>query len=239
MKYHRGFIAFMDILGFKKYLCNEDNGIDKVYSVFEFAEKISYLFNTSDINDIKIEFFSDSFVLTTEEEDLGAFTALLIACHMINLGLFKETKLCTRGAITRGEFFHKKGMVFGPGIVKAYVLESKEAKYVRMIVDEEVTNIVNNSLLINRAEDGCFEVNWFMIAIQDAEKKDGYHKEIGLELAGKYKDSIMDILVKNKNTQEYYKYLPIIKLFNNFCNNMEYYEDGGYKEFLIDANRLI
>lgn len=90
MKYHRGFIAFMDILGFKKYLCDEDNGIDKAYSVFEFAEKISYLFNTSDINGIKIEFFSDSFVLTTEEEDLGAFTTLLIACHGVEVYLTDE-----------------------------------------------------------------------------------------------------------------------------------------------------
>lgn len=239
MKYHRGFVAFMDILGFKNYLCNEDNEIDKVYSIFDFTEKISYLFNTSDIKGIKIEFFSDSFVLTTEEESIGAFTVLLMACHMINLHLFQITKLCTRGAITRGDFCHEKGMVFGPGVVKAYMLESTEAKFVRMIVDEEVTRILNNSLFINKAEDGYFEVNWFMLAIQDSEKEDGYHKEIGLELAIKYKNAILDLLEKNRNTQVYYKYLPIIKLFNNFCNFMDNYKDGGYKEFLIDANNFI
>lgn len=239
MKYHRGFVAFMDILGFKNYLCNEDNEIDKVYSIFDFAEKISYFFNTSNINGVKIEFFSDSFVLTTEEVSMDAFTVLLMACHMINLQLFKKTKLCTRGAITIGDFFHEKGIVFGPGVVKAYTLESTEAKFVRMIIDEEVTKFVNSPLLINQAADGCFEINWFMLAIQDSEKEDGYHEEIGLELTRKYKNAILDLLEKNRNTQVYYKYLPIIKLFNNFCNIMEHYKDGGYKGFLIDTNKFI
>ncbi len=63
------------------------------------------------------------------------------------------------------------------------MLESTEAKFVRMIVDEEVTRIFNNFCLLIKPKMDNFEVNWFMLAIQDSEKKMVIIKAVRLELA--------------------------------------------------------
>jgi hypothetical protein len=42
----------------------------------------------------------------------------------------------TRGAIVRGQLHHRGGVIFGPALVDAYLLESTVAKYPRIIVSD-------------------------------------------------------------------------------------------------------
>ena len=234
MEYQCGFVVFMDILGFKNYVCNESRKVDNVFSIFEFSEKIQYLYNTSDLQGVKIGFFSDSFVLTTSEKNASSFSAIMIAAHLINLYVFKNTGLCTRGAVVIGEFYHEKGIVFGPGIVKAYLLENERAKFVRMIVDDDILNIYNNSAMIQKTLDGYYELNWFMLAINDCVENDDYQREKGLELAKKYRETLIELLKKHKDSSVYEKYISLIPLFNKFCYLMDQYKNqGGYLDLVI------
>ncbi len=237
MKYEKGLVVFMDILGFKNYICNEKKEVGKIFSIFNFAEKIKYLYNTSNMNGVKIEFFSDSFVLTTTEVSMDSFVSIMISCLLVNMQLFKETGLCTRGAVVIGEFFHEQGIVFGPGIVNAYLLESEKAKSIRMLVDENVVKVVNNTAIIQRSKDGYNELNWFMLLIQDSVKDNEYQREIGIELANKYRESLLELIRKYKDTSVYDKYLSLIYQYNNFCNIMEQCE-GGYIELTIKESDL-
>lgn len=237
MEYQKGLVVFMDILGFKNYICNEKKEVDKIFSIFNFAEKIKYLYNTSNMNGVQIEFFSDSFVLTTKEVSAASFFSIMTACLFVNMQLFKETGLCTRGAVVIGEFYHEQGIVFGPGVVKAYLLESEKAKYIRMIIDEDVAEVVNNATIVHRAKDGYSEFNWFMWLIQDSVKDNEYQREKGIELANKYRESLLELIRKYKDTSVYDKYLSLIYLYNHFCNIMEHCQ-GGYLELIIKDSEL-
>ena len=46
MEYSEGYLAFIDILGFSKYVSTDENG-PKTYDLFEFVKKFCYLFSTS------------------------------------------------------------------------------------------------------------------------------------------------------------------------------------------------
>jgi len=198
-------------------------GLDQFREQMMNDTRIQYLYDTSEIKGIGIEFFSDSFVLTTAEISFSSFVSLMIACHLINITLFKETRLCTRGAVVIGRFYHHQGIVFGPGVIKAYEMERDKAKYVRMIVDDEVAKLVNNCVLTPKTEDGFYELNWFFIAIQDCLKQGEYQHEKGLELANIYKMNLLDLLEAYKETDVYDKYKSLICLFNKFCYDMEKY----------------
>ncbi len=50
-----------------------------------------------------------------------------------------ESELCLRGAITRGKMYwpeKEENIFLGPAMLKAYVLESKIAIYLRIVVSE-------------------------------------------------------------------------------------------------------
>ena len=234
MKYQQSLVVFMDILGFKEYVLKECEELDGIYSIFEFAKKIQYLYDTSELHGVKIGFFSDSFVLTTTDISKSGFMSLMIACHMINICLFKGIHLCSRGAVTIGRVYHHEGIVFGPGVVKAYEMERDKAKFVRMLVDEEVVQVVNNFVLTPKTEDGYYELNWFMIAIQDGVKSGEYQHEKSIELAKRYRGYLLELIEEYKSTRIYEKYKSLVELFNKFCCNMAISSrDNSYIELAI------
>jgi hypothetical protein len=135
-----------------------------------FVEKISHLYNSSNIDGIKIVFFSDSIVLTTENISKQSVISLLIACHMINIHLYNSTRLFTRGSMCIGEFYHKENIAFGHGIIDAYEEELK-AKYIRLTVSPVLVEqeLVNNAL-IEKDENGTYYCNFYLLGVTDANK---------------------------------------------------------------------
>ena len=235
MEYQKGFVVFLDILGFKEFICTKENEVKKVFSIFDFSEKIRHLYNDKNLNGVKIEFFSDSFVLTTEAVSVEAFSMIMIACHLLNLHIYKETGLCTRGAIVIGKFYHAKGIVFGPGIINAYQLENQKAKYIRMLVDKEVADFINNPIMIQKSSDGYYHYNWYVLAIQDCFKDGIFQKDKASVLARKYRDILTELLSQYRNTEVYEKYFWLTYLYNDFCRILNQYdEQGEYIELLIE-----
>lgn len=234
-QYSEGFIAFVDILGFSKYI--EDNeDTSPIHDVFNFAEKVAFLFNTSDINGVRIAFFSDSYVLTTSSISNQSFMSLMQATYMINNAIFKDSNLFTRSAVTFGKFYHKDNIAFGPGIIDAYRLQEKHAKYVRTIISEKALELINNDLLIFKSRDGQISFNWYLFeAIDVMHTKENELKEKNnlteyqinnivyddiYDTLSKQKDIILSMLDNYKETQVYEKYLWLINPFNNCCNFM-------------------
>ena len=103
MQYTEGYLAFLDILGFSKFVENEKNG-QATADLFEFVNKFGYLFNTSPNLHVQISFFSDTIIITTNELD-----RLVLPIYIAELYLKDKLGLLFRGAIVYGKYYHKKG----------------------------------------------------------------------------------------------------------------------------------
>ncbi|TVX94123.1 hypothetical protein [Paenibacillus agilis] len=218
--YTTGLIAFLDILGFSNYI-EKTKSASEVEEVFEFVEKICYLYNSSEINGIKIAFFSDSFILTTEEITSSSITSLVTACHLINISLFKATQLFTRGAMCVGEFYHKDNIAFGPGIIEAYREQENNAKYIRLILGNSLIEVLNDKKIYNPFIDkdinGTYYCNYYLLDITDAYRTETFNFEEAVQIMEKNRNIIIENLEKYQNTKVYEKYEWLIYPFNKCC----------------------
>lgn len=69
---------------------------------------------------------------------------ILRVVHAQSTLLFDEGILI-RGGITVGQVARSYGQLFGPGVVRAYELESKVARFPRVVVGEEVLDELSNN----------------------------------------------------------------------------------------------
>jgi len=86
--------------------------------------------------------FSDSLFLTATP-DFGGVLNLLIALVLVGQKLL-ELGFLVRGGIAKGPVLHESGLVFGPGLVQAYELESGVAVYPRIVAAPEVLRSVRS-----------------------------------------------------------------------------------------------
>jgi len=113
------------------------------------------------ITDLQMAAFSDCYVIS----EIFPAWHVLAAVQTLGASLLK-TGILTRGAVVYGEAYHKGRVLFGPGIVEAYKLESEVAKYPRILVTDSVRQAVwgyHNGLckgrLLKQDVDGCWFVN--------------------------------------------------------------------------------
>jgi hypothetical protein len=83
---------------------------------------------------ISVSTFSDNVVIS---QPICAETIALIA-HMAITQIASSMKgFLLRGGITIGDIVHDEEAVFGPGLNRAYELESEVARYPRFVIDRE------------------------------------------------------------------------------------------------------
>ncbi|HEY6914561.1 MAG TPA: hypothetical protein VI413_07790 [Paludibacter sp.] len=236
--YTNGIIAFLDILGFSNYI-EKTKEIDEIQVFFNFVEKICYLYNTSDIHNIKIAFFSDSFVLTTNEKTKDSLSSIFFACHMINIQLYEATKLFTRGAICSGDYYHQNNITFGPGIIKAYREQESNAKFIRLIVERSLVHMIELpiSSFIESDEEYVYYCNYFLLEtferITSASKGniDNLNFELAKPILRKNRQIINDNLAIYRDTNVYEKYEWLITPFNSCCKHFASFNNSD-EEFL-------
>lgn len=140
-EYETRVVIFIDILGWREIVnrsAEESDSFLKVINVAYNFKAVTEGLNTNgdDPFDTRITHFSDSLVISLPETDARPerleFFLLGLISATAHLGLF------IRGGITIGKIYHKEGMVFGPALNSAYELESKHAKYPRILLDEKI-----------------------------------------------------------------------------------------------------
>lgn len=96
---------------------------------------------------VLITFFSDSVVISAKSDDTLACRLVLDLVAKLSLRFWQDHDLLIRGAITMGSLVHKEnGPLFGPAMNRAYYLESKEAIYPRVLIDNEyVENYIDDA----------------------------------------------------------------------------------------------
>ena len=65
-----------------------------------------------------------------------------------------DLRLARRGGVAIGDIYHDDEAVFGPGLVRAYDIESNVAKFPRIVVDQEVLDTCGPISGFNVFEDG-------------------------------------------------------------------------------------
>ena len=82
--------------------------------------------------------FSDSLVVSAEKTVSGLLTVIemsrAFACVLLQMGML------VRGGVSSGFLIHEDHILFGPGMVSAYRLESQTAKVARIILDSDTSN---------------------------------------------------------------------------------------------------
>jgi hypothetical protein len=144
-KYEPSLISFLDVLGMKDLIDTAGADANMVARVLERLLSFSKPDNSQkDLWGSGFVNFSD-LVVRSIPINAEANTKYRLGCvfhemmdlafiqvNLINIGIL------IRGALTIGMLCHTNKLVFGPGLVEAYRMESKVASYPRIIVGDDV-----------------------------------------------------------------------------------------------------
>ncbi len=136
--YKENFIAFLDILGFKELITREEcDAIFKIFDEIHSRSKASLKYNGVQIdayNHIHHKILSDSVIVFIDAEIDDAFAAMLDICTRLQVSLAnRDNPILLRGGISKGPLYYEDDIIYGQGLTDAYLLESKLAKYPRII----------------------------------------------------------------------------------------------------------
>jgi hypothetical protein len=156
IEYQQSFVAFLDILGFRKMVIDSQNNqeilkilVDSLSICGAFPSGAKEATGSSGQRraiSIQSRFFSDTLVFFLQEkpEDIAQ---LFLMIRYLQDRLW-EKGLCLRGAITLGGMYWEDSkdlnITVGPGLIEAHKLESEIAIYPRIIVSEELYTYINN-----------------------------------------------------------------------------------------------
>lgn len=154
--YEKRVIAFIDLLGTKEFVKKRDPKIINIVNKFASYAKDPALKE----NHLEVTVFSDHIAVSfpvapnnkTNLEKLST-TIFNILYECCVYAFLKEVLL--RGSITIGDLYHKDQVIVGQALVDAYQLESEHAKNPRIILSEELLELINRHTYYK--EDGTLE----------------------------------------------------------------------------------
>ena len=244
IKYERRIVAFIDILGFKEIVKQSEQDTTKIellYSVLDFLKN----WETSDKWDLKfVEIeedaqkkgvdnsdirgktnttsFSDSIVVSVKVgENVNEMTSTLVVNLAYIGAILIEKGILFRGGLTIGNILHNdNGTVFGQALIDAYHLETKSAKYPRIVLSDKLIRELNYPIetkrnrfpyhqYIDRFEDGCIGFHQ-MIYYQVIESWTEMTSEKMIDSLAKVRKTIingLDNSFENPDVFEKYKWL--------------------------------
>ncbi len=160
--YSSRIVAFIDILGFSNLVHESEMDTDKanlllgvLKDIESFIDKENRLVKFSEefnTKNIKIDYtqFSDSIVLSTEivfpmiyDIEVPNYNNLMYICSLISFlqAKYMNDGILMRGGVTWGSIYHENNICFGPAFIRAYQIESKMAKYPRVVIDPELIDL--------------------------------------------------------------------------------------------------
>ena len=144
VNYELRYIAFLDLLGFKKLvdqsIVNQDV-LNNIYRALSYSASMQHdnyngVLSMVDLGK-QVTAFSDSIVISYDASmPGGGFHVLMDLVYICNdlLGI----GIPVRGGVTVGKLIHDEEKCFGPAMVEAYLMEAQKAIYPRIIIDRSV-----------------------------------------------------------------------------------------------------
>jgi len=131
IQYEQRVVAFVDVLGFSNLVYSNTTGLISRYFQFvthNFQEAVSK-------HGFRFLIVSDSIVLSAPDNKESLKLCVLVL-YRLQQKLIEEEGILLRGGVSVGDLYigEEDNVMFGPGLIKAYKLES-QAKYPRIILD--------------------------------------------------------------------------------------------------------
>lgn len=206
-------IAYLDILGAKNMICNDNNFafLNHLNMFMEDAieESGGGVFPREE--EIYIKIFSDNILLAIElkENDEQKENKIAILFNIV-ANIYNEILrygYLMRGAIVEGEFFHNEIIVYGKSLVEAVHLEEKEADVPRILVRVKVSE--SNNYYLMQDKDGEFFLNIF--------HRCAFFDDVA------FKINLLEMLKKHKNNEKIKeKIIWMINYFNSWFTKLDY-----------------
>lgn len=236
MQYEKRIISLIDILGFRDVVAKttDGNGNDKEENIEKICRIFSIIRDFLNLDKSEgfvekskvVTQFSDSIVISfLYNEQSGIFNNLL-NIQLLIIELLKHKVLC-RGGVAFGKIIHTNTLLFGPGFIKAYDIESKAALFPRVILDQTILDIgekypyVDNSpkderdsimSIISKDTDNMYYIDYFGKAFESLD----YAEDEPL-----YIENLREIITPYIYTEEpdlKVKYGWLINKFNRMVN---------------------
>ena len=186
-------VAFYDFLGWRNKIAEAGNDPKRIGDL-----RRMILRNTRSLGGIlqyaspgiRFSSFSDNIVVSCEVERdaILHLIATLASFQMASLG----AGFLVRGGLTIGPIYHDSVSVFGPALNRAYELESQIAQVPRIVVDDNIFDIVDRHIVLISCED-VFFINPFSLGfmsilgdIEDVEERPDIYSSLGLSRGGRF-----------------------------------------------------
>jgi len=169
--YKKCIVAFLDILGFKRLI--SEKGFDEILEIYkqiindiDAGIALHHAVDNYDsspsgitlqkyneaLEDAIIRPMSDSIVVAVPFENPEALAVVIDICNMIQEMFYDmDEPVLLRGGVAVGDFFCDDNIMFGKGLVDAYLAQELYAIYPRIILSNEVT--IGMLVSIDNSED--------------------------------------------------------------------------------------
>jgi hypothetical protein len=134
LQYERRVVVYYDVLGWRSQIGSAGSDPEKIGNLRRFILEHSRVLRMPSVHKLRVSTFSDNVVMTQAPSDN---TWYLIQ----QLGLLQVASalggFLIRGAVTIGDVVHDDEVVFGPGMNRAYEVESTIADVPRIVMDSQ------------------------------------------------------------------------------------------------------
>lgn len=141
-KYENRICVFLDFLGFREHITravDDPKHVKRISAAFACVN--SHLKQgLSGLKSRRLSQYSDCVTISYKIDESSSAYYLLSELQDLQVDLAGRGFL-VRGGITVGQLVHDADQLYGPAQVKAFELESQEAIYPRIVVDEQVIEI--------------------------------------------------------------------------------------------------
>lgn len=157
----KAIVIHSDILGFKKIIENAEKDkaeetLNKLKITLSESIGILKLFGTVEKQTsmkLNYKLFSDNLYasFSYEDQNLQSFSDAFIVAIIFARSYFSNmlaNKILVRGGISFGNDYYDDTMIFSMALVKAYTIESEKAIFPRIVIDNELINLIKKDLLL-------------------------------------------------------------------------------------------
>jgi len=226
-------IAYIDFLGMKEKMQKESfETLKMIEFIVTGIRKVAEMIKSMNkLDEFKVRIFSDNVLIALKLNETDLKNQLISVINLLTLiqfTAFTPFNIMVRGAVTVGELFISNEIVWGKGLIDAYLLENEVAVYPRIILSKGLLKTYNANkskglnlyALIQEDFDGYWYLDFFS-AVPSITNIPIFNT-ILTNQAISYASAPHRIKQKFNWTLSY---------FNHFC--LRYKNRGGYDKYII------